>query len=321
MTENVEKKKRKKWHKNNVEVFIMAMLGAIFVFIFGYTPMFGILLAFKQADNVLNVFDAMFQSDWAEMGGFYNFYRFLTDVDFGDIILNTLGFNILHLVISMPIPVILALLFSEIRQPKVSKSIQFFMFLPHFISGVVWVGIVHGLVDDGYGGSVGVVNLLLKGLGLIDNYINIKGDASYSWALMIIAGIIKGAGWGSIIYLAAIAGVDVELYDAAAIDGVNRLQKMWYITLPTVMPIFTLHLVLNVSSILKNDAGGMLLWQTESNLSRTEVLSTYILKYGINQMQYSYATALGLFNSVVGLILIAGSNWVTKKINGEGAIF
>lgn len=321
MSKKVATKRKRIWHTNNVEIFLMVLAGAIFVFIFGYMPMFGILLAFKQADNALDVLGAMFRSDWAEMNGFYNFYRFLTDVDFGNIILNTLGFNILNLVICMPIPVILAVLFSEIKHPKVSKSIQFFMFLPHFISIVVWIGIIHGLVDDGYGGSVGVVNLIMKKLGMIDSYVNIKGDPKYSWALMIISGIIKGAGWGSIIYLAAIAGVDVELYDAAAIDGVNRWQKTRYITLPTVMPVFTLHLILNVSGVLKNDAGSMLLWQTESNLSRTEVLSTYILKYGINEMQYSYATALGLFNSVVGLILIVCSNWVSKKLTGEGAIF
>ena len=283
--------------------------------------MFGIVLAFKQADNVLDIYDAMFHSDWATMGGFNNFYRFLTELDFKNVVVNTLGFNLLNLVITMPIPVIIALLFSEMKHARLSKIIQFFVFLPHFISMVVYVGIVFALLDDGYGGSIGVVNMILKKLGLIDQYINFKSDPKYSWAIMIVSGVIKSSGWGCIVYLAAITNVDIELYDAASIDGVNRLQKAWYITMPTVMPLFSLNLILAISGILGNDAGSMLLWQTQTNLSKTEVISTYVLKYGVNNMQYSYATAVGLFQSVIGVFLLLAANWVSKKMTGEGVIF
>ena len=297
----------------------MAMAGLIFLAVFSYAPMVGIILAFKDADNTLNLFGAMFGGEWAQMHGFFNFYRFVTDIDFWNVILNTLGFNILNLVIALPLPVILALMFSEMKHARLSKGIQFFMFLPHFLSIVVYVGIVWAMLDDGYGGGVGVINVLIEAFG--GDRINFKASPQYSWAIMIVANVLKSSGWGSIIYLAAITGVDVELYDAAALDGVNRFQKAWYITLPTVMPVFTLNLITSLSGILGNDSATMLLWQTQMNLSRTEVLSTYVLKYGINNMQYSYATAIGLFQSVIGVILICSSNWVTKKINGEGVIF
>ena len=215
--------------------------------------------------------------------------------------LGEMGFNVLNLAITLPLPVILALMFSEMKHARLSKGIQFFMFLPHFLSIVVYVGIVWAMLDDGYGGGVGVINVLIEAFG--GERINFKASPQYSWAIMILSNVIKSSGWGSIIYLAAITGVDVELYDAAALDGVNRFQKAWYITLPTVMPIVTLNLVTSLSGILGNDSATMLLWQTQMNLSRTEVLSTYVLKYGINNMQYSYATAIGLFQSVIGVIL------------------
>ena len=147
--------KRKKWHRNNVEVFIMAMAGLLFLAVFSYAPMVGIILAFKDADNTLDLFGAMFGGEWAQMHGFFNFYRFVTDIDFWNVILNTLGFNILNLVITLPLPVILALMFSEMKHARLSKGIQFFMFLPHFLSIVVYVGIVWAMLDDGYGGGVG----------------------------------------------------------------------------------------------------------------------------------------------------------------------
>ena len=148
MKEVTGSKKRAKWRRNNVEVFIMALCGVLFLAVFSYAPMFGLTLAFKNADNTLDVFWAMFHSEWADMGGFYHFYRFITDPDFKDVILNTLGFNLLNLAITMPIPVLLAVMFSEMKNQKLSKGIQFFMFLPHFISIVVFVGIVYSLVDD-----------------------------------------------------------------------------------------------------------------------------------------------------------------------------
>lgn len=295
----------------------MVCMGFVFVLIFGYLPMFGLVLAFKEGDNALNILDAITNAPWAKMGGFKNFYEFLTDPNFAKIIVNTLGFNLLNLALSMPAPVLIALLFNELKNVRLRKGIQFFTFLPHFVSIVVWVGIIHSLCNM----QTGVVNVALKKLGVISQSVDFKGDPTYSWGLMIGSGILKGAGWGSIIYMAAIAGVDEELYDAAAIDGVNRLQRAWYITLPVIAPLFVLNLILNLSNILENGAATMLLWQTQSNLEKTEVFSTFILKNGINNMLYSYATAAGFFQSVVGVILLVAANWVAKKITGKGVIF
>ena len=310
------KRKTKRFHydTNKILLLVMALMGVVFIIMFSYVPMFGIILAFKDGDLQFNILDAIFKSDFV---GLRHFKSFLTDIRFKDIMLNTLGFNILNLLISMPAPVIMALIVNEIRHPKTKKFFQMLSFLPHFVSGVVYVGIIHSMLDM----QTGIVNDLLKTLGIIDKSINFKGDPKYSWMIMICSGILKGAGWGSIIYLAAITGVDMELYDAAQIDGVNRFQKMWYITLPTLAPIFSLQLILNLSNILENDASSMLLWQTMSNLDRTEVLSTFILKEGINNAYYSYATAASLCLSLVGLLMMLSGNWVSKKLTGEGIIF
>ncbi len=307
-----EKKPRKKWHKNNVEVFIMAMIGAGFLFVFSYLPMVGAVLAFKKGDGYLNMMDAIFASPWA---GFNNFRDIFLDSRFVPIMFNTLGFNLLRLALTMPAPVVVAIMYNEVRHLRLKKGLQFFAYLPNFISIVVWVGLVHSLTDM----QTGPINNLFQAMG--SDPINFKGDPNYSWGMIIISDIIKGTGWGSIMYLAAIVGTNEELYDAADIDGANRFQKIWYVTIPVVMPLFVLQLVLSISSIMGNDAASMLLWQTQSNLDRTEVISTFVLKEGINNMLYSYASAVGLFQSLVGLVLLVGSNWISKKINGSGVIF
>ena len=311
------RKSRKRIRKNEWQLLSMAGAGFIFLFVFSYVPMFGIILAFRDGDSALNVLKAITSAPWAGMHGFKNFYDFLTDERFWPIVLNTVCYNLLSLAVCMPIPVILALMFYEVRHPAYGKTVQFLTYLPHFVSMVVYVGIVHSLVDM----QTGAVNGLIKALGLSETSINFKGNPKYSWGLMIISNILKGSGWGSIIYLAAIMGVDVQLFEAAEIDGANRLQKIRYITLPEIAPIFVLNLVLNISGILNNDAGTMLLWQTQSNLSRTEVFSTFILKSGINEMLYSYATAAGVFKSIIGMLLIIGANKLSKIIQGEGVVF
>jgi putative aldouronate transport system permease protein len=267
-----EKKTRKKWHKNNVEVFIMAMIGAGFLFVFSYLPMVGAVLAFKKGDGYLNMMDAIFASPWA---GFDNFRDIFLDSRFVPIMLNTLGFNLLRLALTMPAPVVVAIMYNEVRHLRLKKGLQFFAYLPNFISIVVWVGLVHSLTDM----QTGPLNNLFQAMG--SDPINFKGDPKYSWGMIIVSDIIKGTGWGSIMYLAAIVGTNEELYDAAS----------------------------------------MLLWQTQSNLDKTEVINTFVLKEGINNMLYSYASAVGLFQSLVGLVLLVGSNWISKKINGSGVIF
>lgn len=306
------RKKHKKWHKNNVEVFIMAMMGAVFLFVFSYLPMVGAVLAFKKGDGYLNMMDAIFASPWA---GFDNFRDIFLDSRFVPIMLNTLGFNLLRLALTLPAPVVVAIMYNEVRHLALKKGLQFCAYLPNFISIVVWVGLVHSLTDM----QTGPFNNLLQAMGA--DPINFKGDPKYSWGLIIVSDIIKGTGWGSIMYLAAIVGTNEELYDAADIDGANRFQKIRYITFPVVKPLFILQLILSISAIMGNDASSMLLWQTQSNLDKTEVINTFVLKEGINNMLYSYASAVGLFQSLVGLVLLVGSNWLSKKINGSGVIF
>ena len=183
-------KKKTKWRKNNIEVFSMVVMGAIFTFFFGYLPMFGIVLAFKAESLNINVLDTMLHGAWAGKGGFENFYLLFTDVRFKDILINTVCFNLLSLAISMPAPVIMALIVSEIKHSKYARTMQFFTFLPHFVSMVVYVGIIHSMVHM----QTGVINDLLKKLNIIEKSINFKGDPDYAWGLMIISGLIKGVG-------------------------------------------------------------------------------------------------------------------------------
>lgn len=308
---------KKKRAKTDNQLFIMALAGAVFLFVFSYLPMTGILLAFRDADNVIDVFDAIFHSAWAGRHGFENFYYLLTDDRLYPVLMNTVVYNLIRIAITMPIPMILAILFNEVRAPKLKKTMHLFSCLPHFVSSVVYVGIVFSMTNM----QTGVINDLLKVMGVIEKSINFKGDPSYSWAMKIVSAILKESGWGTIIYMAAMTNVDTGLYDAAEIDGANRFWKARAVSLPAMLPLFSLNLVLAVSGILTNDAGEALLWQTQSNLTKTEMFDTFILKNGINEMLYSYATAAGLFKSLVGTALIVGTNFVSKKINGEGVVF
>ena len=310
-TKNV---RRQKWGRSSKQVFSMAMLGAVFLAIFSYLPMFGVVLAFKDGDNKLNMMDAIFRSDWV---GLKNFKDFFTDSQFMPVLVNTLGYNLLSLVISFPITIIFALLLNEIKNNKLKRGIEFFVHLPYFISMVVFVGIIHSMLDV----RTGVLNDLLMSLGMISSPINFKGDPAYSWGLMIISNLVKGVGWGTIIYLAAIAGTDESLYEAAELDGANRLQRAVHITLPAISNLIILNLILSISGILNNGAADMLLWQTQSNLAKTEVIDTFVMKNGISNMLYSYTSAVGLFKSVLSFILIFLSNKLSRKITGEGVIY
>lgn len=306
------KKKKKKWTKNDWILLGMAGISLVFLGVFAYIPMGGVILAFKDGNNKLNVFKAITQSKFV---GFENFVEFFHDQKFYDVLSNTLGLNLLRLVICFPMPIIFALLLNEVKHRRFKKVIQSISIFPHFLSWVVFGGLIVAMCDM----TTGIFNPILDALGLSseDNPVNLL-TSDYFWGLIIISGLIKGVGWGSIIYLAAITGIDPTLYEAAEIDGANRFQRMFRITLPLISGTITIYLLLQISGLLNNSFEQFYMLQNAANISRSEVLATYIYKQGIIQRKYSYTSAMGLFESFCGLVLLLTSNFVSKKISGRG---
>ena len=294
------------------EILSMACFGLVFVAIFAYAPMYGIILAFKDGDGYLNIMKAITDSPWA---GFYNFVEFLYDPDFIDVMWNTIGLNLLQLAINFPAPIIFAILLSEIKSPKFKKTIQTITYFPHFLSWVIFGGIILLLLNP----DTGAINQALLALGLIQQPINF-GEPQYFWGLIVITSLIKGLGWGAIIYIAAIAGIDPQLFESAKMDGANRFQRIWHITIPSIAPTITLFFILSLSSILNNGFDHIWVFQNQINLSASEVLDTYIYKVGIASLfpRYSYTTAVGVFKSVVGLGLLLTGQKLSKKLTGRG---
>lgn len=288
----------------------MASLGFVFLLVFNYAPMFGIALAFKKGDYVIDIKDAIFNSDSA---GLENFAKFLTDPEFKDVVINTLGMNVLSLIITFPAPIIFALLINEVKNKAFKRVTQTVSYFPFFLSWIVFGGIILNMLDS----QTGIVNDILVSLKLVEEPINF-GKSEYFWGLIIVTGLIKGVGWGSIIYLAAIAGIDKSMYEAADIDGANRWSKMFFITLPSILPTITVYLILAVSGILNSGFDQIWIFRNQMNLDRSEVIDTYVYQYGILKKRHSYATAIGLVKSLVAFVLLIFSNTLSKKLTGRG---
>lgn len=288
----------------------MASLGFVFLLVFNYAPMFGIALAFKKGDYVIDIKDAIFNSDSA---GLENFAKFLADPEFKDVVINTLGMNVLSLIITFPAPIIFALLINEVKNKAFKRVTQTVSYFPFFLSWIVFGGIILNMLDS----QTGIVNDILVSLKLVEEPINF-GKSEYFWGLIIVTGLIKGVGWGSIIYLAAIAGIDKSMYEAADIDGANRWSKMLFITLPSILPTITVYLILAVSGILNSGFDQIWIFRNQMNLDRSEVIDTYVYQYGILKKRHSYATAIGLVKSLVAFVLLIFSNTLSKKLTGRG---
>lgn len=307
-----EKKNKKKWTGRDITLVGMASLSLLFLAVFSYAPLFGLVLAFKDGDYGLNLLKTMATAPW---NGFENFAAFLLDPNFVDALVNTICLNLIMLLINFPAPILFALLINEVRNKHYKKAVQTLSNFPHFISWVIFGGMIIAMTDM----TTGIFNPILEAIGLSsgENPVNLQG-ADYAWATIILSSLIKGVGWGSIIYTAAISSLDGEMYEAAELDGANRFQKAIYITLPGIAPTITVFLLLNISGLLGNSFDQFYILQNSLNLSKTQVLTTYVYQTGISQRRYSYASALGLFNSVISVTLLLISNFISKKTTGRG---
>ncbi|QDY82353.1 sugar ABC transporter permease [Paenibacillus polymyxa] len=281
----------------------MALLGVVWMIIFHYIPMYGILIAFKHFDIIGTISSA----PWA---GLEHFRAFLEDDNFWYIVKNTLGISLLKLAIGFPLPIVFALFLNEIRSTRFKKSIQTISYLPHFLSWVILGGILTTWLAD-----TGMINQLLLAWGWIDQPISYLAEPGYFWAIVVSSDIWKELGWSAIIYLAAMAGVSTDMYEAATIDGAGRFQKMWYVTLPAIKGTISILFILAVSGILNSNFDQILVLRNSLNESASNVVDIYVYQMGIQQGRFSYSTAVGLLKSVLALILLLIANSVTKRMN------
>lgn len=301
------------WKQRSLQAFVW--LGIIFLLIFAYTPMFGILMAFKEYSIVSGV-KGIFTSPWA---GFKYFSEFYHDYKFYTIVRNTLVLSFLKVIFTFPVPIIFAIMLNEVKNMAFKRVVQTASYLPHFISWVV----VLGLGFTFFSSHVGLVNKILLSLNWIDQPLPILTDANYFWGLAVGTAMWKEAGWWAIIFLAAIAGINPALYEAAQIDGAGRLARIWHITLPGIRGTVVVVLILTIGSIL---GGGLVgsnfeqafLFGNASNNDTSEIVQTYAFKVGLAQGRYSYAAAIDFVQSVISVILIFSSNYIAKRVTGSG---
>ena len=311
ITESIKGHSKHKINNRDIQLLVMAGLSVIFLLVFAYAPMAGILLAFKDANYELNLFQALLENEWT----LDNFKELFADETFWMAFTNTLVINVLMLIFNFPMPIIFALLLNEVRWQMVKKGIQTICNFPQFISWVVYGGIILALTNA----DTGIVNPILEFLGLSSRSNPVDLNLSqYFYPKIIIATIIKGVGWGSIVYLAAITVIDPQLYEAAMIDGANRWLRAVKITLPLMKPTIVIFLLLNLSSLLGNNFEQFYVFQTTENLKTTRVLATYIYSLGFTLRKYATSTALSLFEGVISVVLLLSSNFFSKKITGEG---
>jgi putative aldouronate transport system permease protein len=281
----------------------MIIPGIIWMIIFNYIPMYGIIIAFKEYSIIGTIADA----PWV---GFANFKEFLTDDSFMMVMKNTLGISFLKLILGFPIPIVFAILLNEVYNAKFKKFVQTVSYLPHFFSWVVLGGIMINWLSE-----TGLINELLTKSGLMKEPISYLAKEEYFWTITILSDIWKETGWNAIIYLAAIAGINPSLYEAAKIDGAGKLSQIWNITLPSIKGTITILFILAVSGVLNSNFDQMLVLQNPLNANASEVIDTFVYKLGLRSMRFSYSTAVGLFKSVIALILLVSANFVSKKFS------
>jgi putative aldouronate transport system permease protein len=291
--------------KKNKLIYLMILPGFIYFFIYKYIPMYGLVIAFQNYQPYLGITG----SEWV---GFEHFHRLFTGSDFWMIFRNTLVLFGLQLFIYFPIPIILALMLNEVRHHMYKRTIQTLIYIPHFMSWVVIVSVSFVVLTlDG-----GIVNGMLEYFGF--QPINFLMNDSWFRPMYILQVIWREAGWGTIIFLAAISAVDPQLYEAARMDGANRIRQMWHITLPAIKSVIVILLILKIGDVLELGFEHVYLLLNASNREVGEIFDTYVYTAGLRQGQFSYSTAVGFFKGIVGLILIIFANRLAKKFGEEG---
>ncbi|WP_068782688.1 ABC transporter permease [Paenibacillus sp. GM2] len=284
----------------------MVIPGIVWMFIFCYIPMFWLIIAFMD----YNIAKPMLESPFV---GMKHFQDFVMDDRFWRSIRNTLGMSSIRLVLGFPIPILFALLLNEIRSIRFKRTVQTISYLPHFIAWTIFGGIMLNWLGEG-----GVINQLMMALGIQQREILFNSDPKYFWWIAFFSDTLKETGWSAIIYIAAISGIDPGLYEAAELDGANRWQRMWYITIQCIRPTIAILFILAVSGLLGSNFEQIFMLKNNMNMKMAESIDLYIYNMGLVSGRYSFSTAVLFARSIVALGLLFLANFTSKKLNGEG---
>ena len=289
-------------------LYAMLILPLISLLVFNYAPMYGVIIAFKNYQIGLGIG----KSPWADNFGMANFIRFFKNYNFVEILKNTIVLSLYSMLVNMPAPLILAISLNYVKNIRFKKVVQMISYAPYFISTVVFVAIINMVFNT----RTGVLGILFdKWFG-----VNVLGTASIFPTLYVLSGVWQGVGFSAIIYIAALAGVDPQLHEAAIIDGATIMQRIRHIDIPSILPTIVILLILNMGSILNVGYEKVFAMQNQNNIGMSEIISTYAYKVGLvgSFPDFSYSTAIGLFQSIVGLILILLTNLIADKLTGNG---
>lgn len=287
------------------QLYAFLLPALVILILFSYVPMYGVQLAFRDYNPIMGITG----SPWV---GFDHFTRFFNSYQFKQLIGNTLILSLYSLIVGFPIPIILALALNQVKNSKFKKLVQTVTYAPHFISVVVLVGML-GIFFSVNGGLVNEVIKLFGGEPKL-----FMGEVKYFRHMYVWSGIWQSMGWSAVIYLAALSGVSPELHEAATVDGATKLQRIWNIDLPTILPTIVTLLILNCGSVMSMGFEKAFLMQNPLNMENSEIIATYVYKMGLINAEYGFSTAVGLFNSVINCILLVTVNKVSKKIGQDG---
>ena len=290
--------------RKNWILYVMILPVVIYYITFAYAPMYGVQLAFKNYKIKLGIMG----SPWV---GLDHFKRFFNSYNFSLLLKNTLGISIYSLLVGFPIPIIFALLLNYIKNQYLKKTVQMVSYAPYFISTVVICGILSIFMNP----DTGVFNAILKALGM--KPVDFLSKPQWFKSIYVWSGVWQGMGWSSIIYISALSGVDYEMHEAAIVDGATKVQRILHIDLPSIKPTIVMMLILQLGSLMNVGFEKVFLLQNTLNKQAASVISTYVYEVGLINSDYGYSTAIGLFNSVINMILLVGANWFCKKFADE----
>ncbi|KWX76777.1 protein lplB [Paenibacillus riograndensis] len=289
----------------NRDYYVLLIPGFLFLLLFKYTPLYGVLIAFQD----FNIFDGIRGSEWV---GLEQFHKLVQSEEFGQVFMNTLLISVYKIVLLFPVPIVIALVLNEVRLMFFKRTIQTIIYLPHFLS---WV-IISGLFVTILSTSGGLVNNIIQWFG--GEPVSFFVSNQYFRSLVVFTAGWKEVGWNAIVFIAAIAGIDQEQYEAASIDGAGRIRRMLYISLPGILPTVVLMFILRLGSVLDAGTEQILTMYNPVVYETADVIGTFVYRIGLGKMDYSFSTAVGLFNSVVGFILIVSGNYISRKLLKRG---
>ena len=305
MIETISKKfisdKNRLYLRRDWQLYLLLLPVVLYFIVFSYLPMYGIQIAFKNFSPRLGFLD----SPWV---GLDHFSRFFHSFYFKEVLGNTITISLYSLILGFPAPIILALMLNEIRSGKFKKTVQTVTYAPHFISMVVMCGMIFLFLSP----QNGIINKVIEAFG--GEAIYFMGEPRYFKTIYVLSGIWQNTGWNSVIYMAALSGIDPAIHEAAEIDGAGRLRRIWHINIPGILPTIIILLIMNCGTIMSVGFEKVFLLQNDLNRSASDVISTLVYRQGLILSDYSFSTAVGLFNSIVNFMLLVGVNTIARKV-------